>query len=381
MNCSACKKALNSKEVMKCRLCISKYHRECLNIDKKQFLAYTKEQTTNWLCPICNNITRRPRSNDSTPVRQSSLLPRTDDPMNMSCDISDHSTSTQSHFSVEGSSSTVTNFNNNTEDPVTMDKISTLLDEKLSASLSIFMDSFRKALRDDVKEMVKSEMESVVKSIKDDFSTTTDYICAEQTSLRTDIKKNADTIKQLECENIKLQAEIVSLNARLVGIDKMSRNCNIELQAVPERKTENVLQLLKKLCDVIKAPIEDGHISACRRVAKHNPNSNRPRNIIVSFTTPRIRDQVLSAVHRYNKVHAGRGLRSSDLDIPGEPCKIFASEHLSPEQKNLHAATRQAAREHNYKYVWIRYGQIYARKDDTAGALLIKNLDSLSKMR
>lgn len=367
---------------MKCRLCIGKYHRECLNIDKKQFLAYTKEQILNWLCPVCNNVTRRPRSNDSTPVRQSSQLPRTDDPMNMSCDMSeDHSTATQSPISVAGSPSKIMKSNNIKEGPVTMDKISTLLDEKLSASLSIFMDSFRKALRDDVKEMVQSEMESLAKSIKDDFSTTTDFICAEQTSLRTDIKKNDDTIKQLECENVKLQAEIASLNARLVGIDKMSRNCNIELQAVPERKTENVLQLLKKLCDVIKAPVEDGHISACRRVAKHNPNSNRPRNIIVSFTTPRIRDQVLSAVHRYNKARAGHGLRSSDLDVPGEPCKIFVSEHLSPEQKNLHAATRQAAREHHYKYVWIRYGQIYARKDDTTGALLIKNLDSLSKMR
>ncbi|XP_028156404.1 uncharacterized protein LOC114349987 [Ostrinia furnacalis] len=177
------------------------------------------------------------------------------------------------------------------------------------------------------------------------------------------------------------QREITRLNIRLVGIDKISRNCNIEIQAVPERKNENILAVLKKLIEVVKAPVEDGQISACRRVAKLNNASSRPRNIVVTFSTPRIRDLVLSATHRYHKTHTGNGLRTSDLDIPGEPCRIYVTEHLSPEQKTLHAATRKTAKERNYKYVWVKYGQIYVRKDDSAGAILIHNLDSLDKLR
>ncbi|KAL0870631.1 hypothetical protein ABMA27_005591 [Loxostege sticticalis] len=341
------------RAVKRCRLCIGKFHYQCINIDRQQFLAITKEQASTWICPACSNVTRRARSNDNTPVRQGNLTPRLEDCLDMSCELSDPSTSNLPP--APSSASRICSVNNTTaKEEVTMDRISALLDEKLSASLSIFMENFRKVIRSDVREMVKSEIGSALKGIRDEFSETTDFICAEQKTLR--------------------------LNARLASIDKISRNCNIELQAIPERKSENVLELLKKLCEVVKVPVEDVHISACRRVAKLNTTSNRPRNILVSFSTPRIRDLVLSATHRYNKKHSGCGLRSSDLDIPGEPCRIFVTEHLSPEQKQLHAATRIAAKEHKYKYVWVKYGQIYVRKDDSAGAILVRNRDCLDKI-
>lgn len=335
---------------MKCRLCVAKYHYQCLNIDKHTFINFTKEYASTWICASCSNVTRRTHSNDNTP------MPCLDDSMNMSCDLSE-------------------------QNQVTMEKISTLLDEKLHASLSVFMSDFRKILREDVKQMVKIEMESAMKTIKEDFSATTDFICAEQSTLRADIDKNDDVIKSLETENNNLKSEIIKLNNRLAGIEKISRNCNIELQAVPERKNENVLLLFKKICDVIKVSVDDGHINACRRVAKQNAASNRPRNIVVTLSSPRIRDIVLSASSKYNKAHSAHGLTSRDLEIPGESCRIFVTEHLSPEQKALHAAARKAAKELSYKYVWVKYGQIYIRKDDSASAILIKNMDSLNKLR
>lgn len=377
-SCTACKEPCN-KEVLRCRLCTGKFHYQCLNIDRAQYFAITKEQASSWICPSCNNITRRTRSNENTPVRRDHFPPQSEDSLNMSCDQPEPGTS---HYlsppsALQMSSANAAAITNE----VTMDKISALFDEKLSASLSVFMDSFRKVLKDDVREMVKSELGAALKVVTDDLSATTDFICAEQTSLRAEIDKSADIIKNLEKENTKLQSEINRLNARMTGIDRISRNCNIELQAIPERKNENLLIILKKLCEVVKAPVEDGHISACRRVAKLNNASNRPRNIVVTFSTPRIRDLVLSAAHRYNKSHPGQGLRSSDLDIPGEPRRFFVTEHLSPEQKYLHSATRKAAKECSFKYVWVKYGQIYVRKDDSSGAIIIHNLDSLQKLR
>lgn len=153
------------------------------------------------------------------------------------------------------------------------------------------------------------------------------------------------------------------------------------MQVVPEHKNENVVAILKKLLDLIKLPMDDEKITACRRVAKINTASNRPRNIVVSFVTPRVRDTVLSAYHRYAKSRPGRGVTSEDLGISGEARRIFVTEHLSPEQKTLHAATRQTAKERSYKYVWIKYGKVYVRKDDSTGALLIKDINSLNKLK
>lgn len=377
MNCVACKQQC-AKEFLRCRLCIGKFHYQCLNIDTKQFIAITKGQASAWVCPACSNVTRRTRTNENSPVRPGHLALRVEDSMDISCDLSDQNNTLPQDLPSTSQSSHEANTSSKEE--VTMDRISAVLDEKLSASLSTFMDSFRKAIREDVKEMVKSEIGSALKSITDDFGSSIEFISEDQKELRSNINREADRVKQLEVDNAKLKAEINKLNSRLMGIDKISRNCNIELQAVPERKNENVLTLFKRLCEVVKVSLEDSHITACRRVAKLNNASKRPRNIVVSFSTPRIRDSVLSATQKFNKTHPGRGLRSTDLDMPGEPCRIFVSEHLSPEQKTLHAETRRVAKELKYKYVWVRYGQIYVRKDDSAGAFLVRDLDSLNKL-
>lgn len=371
MNCSACKKSIESKELMKCRLCVCRFHIQCLNIEKKQFLALTKEYKSTWICPTCSSITRRARSNDNTPVRPSSSVTLADNTMNMSCDLSDSNPPSPVSAPSKGL---------HVKEEVTMEKISILLDEKLSASLTVFMENFRQAIKEDVKEMVRTEVLAATNTIKQELSVTTDFIFSEQKGLQSDIDKTVTTINALEEENTKLRSDLVQLNTRLAGIEKISRSCNIEVQAVPERRNENVVTLFKKLCEVVKVSVEDGHISACRRVAKHNAASSRPRNIIVTFSSPRVRDIVLSAAQRYNKAHPGRGLVSSDLEISGETSRIFVAEHLSLEQKSLHAATRRAAKERSFKYVWIKHGQIYVRKDDSSGAILIKNTESLNKL-
>lgn len=372
MNCTACKKLVSSKEYLKCRLCTSKFHIQCLNIDNKQFAALNKEYKSTWMCPLCINVKRRVRSNDS--AGSSTAPPPGDELMNMSCDIPEPAANSPSSDSASSRILLTPKYE------VTMEKISTLLDEKLSASLTMFMESFRKAIREDVKEMVKSEIGSAICNIKDEFSATTDFICAEQKTLQERIDNAVTIITHLEDENNKLQSEMNRLNNRLAGMEKITRGCNIELQAVPERKNENVLTLFRKLCDVVNVAVDDGQISACRRVAKQNTASNRPRNIVVTFSSPRIRDMVLSATHRYNKAHPGRGLVSSDLDIPGETCRFYVSEHLSPEQKSLHAAARKAAKDHSFKYVWIKNGQIYMRKDESSGAILVKTMEYLNKL-
>lgn len=79
----------------------------------------------------------------------------------------------------------------------------------------------------DVREMIQREIGSALRSIKDEFGATTDFIAAEQADLRSDIVKCTEAIKHLESENLKLQTELNRLNVRMTGIDKISRNCNI----------------------------------------------------------------------------------------------------------------------------------------------------------
>ncbi|CAG5028129.1 unnamed protein product [Parnassius apollo] len=271
MNCSACnKKLLRTDRYLACNHCRSKYHTECLNLSKEQFTALTTEYKSKWMCPSCSNITKRKQSNVNTPVQQT-LVPLVEKPLNSPLENSSCS-STDSQL-----------FSSNDDNLVTMGKISTLLDKKLNNYLSDFVESFRKALKDDVKNLVQAEMDSVVQQLKDDFTVTTNFICDEQSSLKQEIENKSHIIKHLESETLRFQKEINVLTNRLTSIEKISRSKNFEIQLVPESRNENPMLLFRNLCKTVNIQIDDENIHSCRRVAKYDISSERPRNILVFF--------------------------------------------------------------------------------------------------
>lgn len=363
MNCLACKNTIQgTHRYLRCAQCRSNYHIECLNIRAQQYSALTPEFLAKWICPSCNT-----RLDVNTPVKQTQVPTVDDDSMNVSY-TGENATTSSLTCSIPDSN------------VITMDKMSALLDQKLQAYLSDFTNNFRKALKVDVQNLVQAEVSTHMQKLQDDFTTTTDFICAEQTSLRRDIDSKSQRIRDLETKNQQLQSEINSLGQRLASIEKMTRNQNLEIQAVPEGRGYNPTAIFLNLCKLINLEISDDKIYGCRRVAKLNPSTDRPRNILVTLVNPRLRDQVLSACHRYNKTHKNEPLDTTHLGLPGERRRIFVTEHLSPDCKALHAATRKAAREKGYKYVWVKYGRIYARKEDSAACIHIKNMDNLGKL-
>ena len=364
MECGACQQLTNGNDTLQCTLCRD-YH--CLNLSG----ALSKEYCASWIWPVCVNVTKRTKSSvthSPPPARTPAHAQRvhnTVDNMNMSCDL----------VAADDDSSLMP-----LRSTVTMDNISMLLDQKLNATLTTFMQNFRTAIKEDLREMVKGEVNSAIAILKDDFTSTTDYICVEQSTLKSEIEDKAKTIMRLELENNRLQSDLNNLNQRLYSVEKISRSCNIEIQAAPETTNENVLKIFKKLCEIVHAPIEDNHILACRRVAKLNRNTSRPRNILISLPSPRLRDSVLSAIHRFNKTHKDDKLNTKHLDIAGESRPVFVAEHLSPEHKALNASVRKLAKEHKFKYMWVRNGEIFVRRDDNASAIHIKNTESLKKI-
>lgn len=348
-------------------------------MEDDHFKTLRREFKSSWICSGCSNLPSRNKNknkgNMNTLVKQHQV-PTSDVSMNMSFDMQDNSDAkvlaTPSCSEPTGQC--------RCSGGVTMDKISTLLDQKLNASLSIFMKDFHALLKKEVGGMVRSEMSCVVQEFKTDLNNATEFFSSEQETLKTRIAEKDATIKVLETDCEHLQSEMYNLTNRMSAIEKTTRSYNIEIQAVPESRNENVTSLFKKLCNIVNFPLEDGGIHACRRIAKMDNTSKRPRNILVTLASPRMKDSILSAVQRFNKAHPRDTLNSRQLEISGETHKIYVVEHLSPQCKQLHAAARRFAREKQYKYVWAKYGRVYLRKDDNSGSIFVKNLETLDKL-
>lgn len=368
MSCNVCKIYVDPNTYLFCHLCRHKYHYKCLNMKTEQFKSLTKEYRSMWSCGACTKIkSKRGMSNFSSPV---TTLPALGSPMDQAIendDLEANIVDPKKQFLPPGHT-------------VTMENISQLLDIKLESSLMGVMSKFRETFMTDLKSIVRSEMEPLISELKQDFTQTTDLICAEQRDLKAEIKEKGKIISSLKDDNLRLNDSLRKIESKMTQMESISRASNVELHAVPEFKNENLIEIFKKLCDVVNVSMDQFSIQSCRRVAVRITSSDRPRNILITLKSPRERDLVISAVHRYNKSHKDQPLASGHLGISGVSHRIYAAENLSLETRALFAETRKVAKENNFKYVWVRFGKIYLRKDDTANAILIKTMDTLSKI-
>lgn len=234
-------------------------------------------------------------------------------------------------------------------------------------------------LKDSMITIVHKELAPLKKEIKDMVDSLT-FMGDRFDEIEKEQLKARDSMKEIQEENIKLKTTITDLSDRMNYLEQRSRSSNLEIQCVPEKKQENLSTIIVQLGKVIDCQLDDKSILHCTRVAKQNTTSTRPRSIVVQLASPRIRDQFLASSITYNKANPQDKLNSTYVGLSDVKTPIYVTEHLSPANKALHAATRRTASEKQYKYVWVRNGKIFVRKSDDSKYILIKNKDSLNKM-
>lgn len=305
--CSSCPSVLKENGYLRCNACKSNFCLLCLNFDSDTNPNSLKpEQSSKLRCPSCINVNAIKRNRgDNTPVESPKET-------GFTAPVGLRTSSKPSQLTQQES---VT---------LSLSDISSLLDSKLAPN-STAMINLRAAWREDVKSMIAAEINSAVKQIKEDFNSTTDFIMGEVTDLKSKVKEKDAIIKKLEDKQCKLEKDCMELRTQLTSIEKLSRACNVELQAVPEKSNENLIDTFKNLCEIVNAAIPDSEIKACRRVAKVDVSSKRPRNIIITLGSSRLRDDLLSACHRYNKQHPNDKLSSKHIGVEGGTCNIYVS--------------------------------------------------------
>ncbi|XP_050665167.1 uncharacterized protein LOC126965571 [Leptidea sinapis] len=161
------------------------------------------------------------------------------------------------------------------------------------------------------------------------------------------------------------------------------RESNVEINGLPEHRSENLSTTLISLAEAVGCSIGDADIQHVTRVAKLDKESTRPRAVIAKLRSARQRDTLLAAVTKFNKnKKAHEKLNSGHFGVSGSAplAPIYVSEHLTPANKSLHAAARTTAKVSGYKYVWVRNGRIYMRKDESCSCILIRSHDTLKSI-
>lgn len=367
LSCEGCLNIITAREYLRCTSCGSNYDLQCAGTEKRLYNKMTKEQKSNWNCDSCR--CKQPKSdNSNTPIRPVPLL-----------------VSTKSPESEESSAKNVTQhkkqqrMESKQRSPTHSSGQEYLLSSEVRAEIY-------SAVSEAVKTAIKSYIEGELQLIKDEivvlkeYKSSLDYLSADYDQIKSDLKANGEIIIKLTKDNERLSKVVSEQSTRLALMEQYSRESNIEINGIPEHKSENLPSTIKQLSAVISCPLQDTQILNCVRVRKLNESSNRPRSVIVKLPSARVRDNVIAAVINFNKRNKNEKLNTKHLGYGDTKNAVYVSEHISPYLKALHAETRKIAKEKEVKYVWIRNGRIFCRKDDTYPAINIKSYDCLTKL-
>lgn len=349
---------------MECVSCNDTYDLLCANISEKQSLRVEA-----WICDPCK--VKKPRNdNTNTPVRGTKSSNRTDD---------------ASYEQAQG--------------PTSKDSDSCLSqlqqDKPGGVSITALDESWIAAIKEQIIGAVKMELPSVLSSVikielqpvKNDMQIVKDLqrtvvsISKKQEDMQKTMNVFAEENAQLKAENQELRSTMSDLSDRMNNMEQHVRENNLEIHGIPENRAENVRNVIQQCAKVVKYDLKSEDVILCTRVAKQNRVSKLPRTIIVKFKSMGCRDGFYSAVHRYNKSHPKEKLNTSLLGYAGEKIPVYVSEHLSPQNKTLHAAARMKAKAASFKFVWVRNGRIFARKDPTSQYIHVKNTSSLDLIK
>ncbi|KAG5869960.1 hypothetical protein JTB14_004125 [Gonioctena quinquepunctata] len=171
------------------------------------------------------------------------------------------------------------------------------------------------------------------------------------------------TLKNLNSENSRLKKEQLVLNKRINDLehkvldmhkkithDEMKqKSCNIVVVGI---NSDNVQGDIKKSFQKLKFEIQEEDY---RLQVLPSKLPNKP--VLVKFHSAELRQRALD-LHKSKKK-----LDTEECGITGERRIIYFNEDLPKDTRILFQKAREL-RSHNFRYVWVKNGRVYARKDE-----------------
>ncbi|CAK1602146.1 unnamed protein product [Parnassius mnemosyne] len=175
-------------------------------------------------------------------------------------------------------------------------------------------------------------------------------------------------------QDTELITQIQNLENKIQYMEQQARRNNLEISGIPEKSNEDLSLYLRNITNFLGVELSSTDIVQITRIRPFNAVSGRPKAIVVKLSYQLLRDTILSAVRTKKE------LKLCDIGFRGEMKKIYLNEHLTPANKILYKSTREKAKVAQYKFVWIRDGKIFVRKNDISRSLCIKNSVDLQKV-
>lgn len=441
MECRQCRETFDNEEGISCSKCKHLFHHKC-SISKSKWEAKSEEHKNTWKCNICNDVI----SGAAGPLPCGTCNDRIDgeSPKCSKCNNVFHfgNCSIRKSFWKDLSSEAKLeweciacqeeeieeeeNIDKNTEaqgvdlnfniaaivQKAVENAFKTVNLGELSSKIDTVLDRMGKSEK--MTEEIQSEV-TLLKTKQDELEQKMNGIIEKQSELderyineKKQLEEKVEKIEKKinkgipntagnskEFEN--LQGHVKDLTQRLLWnedearkaedkfheLEQYHRNRNIEIQNLPEIKSENLAEIVVKIAEKLGAEIKKEDIDIVHRI----PVNNGISPIIVQFKNRTVRDKVLEMRKTQEKKPDGKQIKKKkeitqdDIIRNGKKDQIYIKENQSPYYRNLEIKTKKIAVIHNnWKFVWFEKGKLLARENENSKIHRIVNERDLSSL-
>lgn len=326
-NCQICFKGFSyNAHRGACKICKSVFHFKCIGTTKEEYLAkYGK--TRNFVCNDCRLKPDSERQKNVTAPSSGEITATTD----------------QTHSSVDKSSAG---------------------DVTLSVLL-IEMRSFR------------TEVNNTHRDLTENMAKHSDWVEELKVKLEDIAKQVANFTNEMTIikqENVNLKKQVNVLTTKINNMEQNAKENVLEIHGVPNKKDENLIELVKKVSTSIGFNFEEKMIDNCFRYGSRNATNN-PGGIVVKFL------RKIDAESFIQKRKEKRNLNTRDLGfMEGLSNPVYVNCSLTQWKRQLLNSARRAKTEKQYTFLWVRNGRIYMRKTPGDKSVVIESEEDIAKL-
>lgn len=170
-------------------------------------------------------------------------------------------------------------------------------------------------------------------------------------------------VNDLKKRDVEKSHQICELDNRIQRLEQQNVNKNIEINNVAEEHLD-AAAVVKTISASVGMNISDADIESAYRIKKNN-------KIIVEFSSLTKKRELMSKIkgHRID----ANVLKGDRSDTSSNNNYIYVNDELTPHNRRLLWMAKTKAKECGWKFVWVRNGYIYARKNENSTHFIIKN--------
>lgn len=358
--CNTCSKALPiSGDYVKCLNCNKKYHYSpCTTLSESSYSVMSAEKKTTWKCQNCRGEKSKSPSNLYTSIT--------------------YENNTQPEETQIHSGKQIRDIDNS---PSKAEETNT---KRFKDYMSInAMESNVTELRSDLASMktsVSNDMSEIKTSIQQlcNNIATTNNALREEMSMSflnlTQAMTNLTTqVNDLKEQNKSKDRRIEIMENKINVLEQQLIKKNIEIKNVPNKEL-SAMEVIKTIAESVNVEIHDNDISNAYTL-------NKSEKRIIEFCSLNKKKELMMNIrgHRVKGEIFNTNI-SSNVNENTTNNNVFINDQLTPNNHKLLWLTKNKSREANWKFVWTRNGNIYAKKDESNKPLIISNLDDIEKI-